>query len=67
MNKKKKYSAPLLTFNVISFYKDIATIVDPGISTSMNLGKTREDYSKDDEEEFINYMQNSETSQNPLW
>ena len=67
MNKKKHYSTPQLTCNIISFYKDIATIVDPGISTSMNLGKTREDYSQDDEEDFINYMQNTEANQDSLW
>jgi len=64
---KKAYLSPETIYNAIEFYEGIATIVDPGISTSMNLGKRREnsDDLADEEEYLIN--SSTDEKENPLW
>lgn len=67
MQPLKTYLAPETIKTVIEFYKDIAVPIDPGITTSMTLGKRRDDDDYEIDEDPENYIHSLESEEGPLW
>ena len=66
---KKQYKSPILVFTNPSFDVELMVPITPSHGAAPGgLGKERDDFEEyDDDDEFINELQEMEQSDKPLW